>query len=252
VTGDAQAVFDALASPVRREILWLTRAEELSAGEIGEHFDKSAATLSSHLAVLRDAGLISMRIDGNFRRFRCDVDAIAELVPLLAADDTRWVSADDIPEVGRARTTTQLAVVVAVAVPIDPSDAFAAFVDSDRYEQWLGVPVSIRDGRFRATMEWGTEIRGIYEVVQPPSLIAMRWDFDDEAVPLPGRELVAYLRVEAVPGGSRVTVHQLAADEQQARFLESAWSVVLGRFVAAHEPGATPRPRVRRRKHAAG
>jgi DNA-binding transcriptional ArsR family regulator len=250
VSEDAQAVFDAIASPIRREILWLTRADELSAGEIGEHFDKSAATLSSHLAVLRSAGLVTMRVDGNFRRYRCNAAAVDALVPLLASDDERWVSADDIPEVGRAHARRHLAVVVQVDVPVSPLDAFAGFVESDRYEQWLGVPVTIRDGRFRATMEWGTEIRGNYEVVSPPSLIAMKWDFDDAAVPIPGHELVAYLRIEPAGSASRVTVHQLAADDRQATFLEAAWSVVLGRFVAAHDPGAVLGPRQRRGKRA--
>ena len=106
---------------------------------------------------------------------------------------------------------------MAVDVPIGQSDAFDAFVDERRYSGWLGGPVRIRNGRFRATLEWGTEVRGTYEVVSPPDLIAMRWDFDDDAVPLPGRTpLVAYLRVHARGRGSRVEVHQLAHDERQA------------------------------------
>jgi hypothetical protein len=68
----------------------------------------------------------------------------------------------------------------------------------------------------------------------------MRWDFDDDAVPLPGRELVAYLRVSATRRGSRVEVHQLAQDEQQARFLTTAWSMVLGRFAEGHAEDAAP------------
>jgi uncharacterized protein YndB with AHSA1/START domain len=86
---------------------------------------------------------------------------------------------------------------------IDQADAFDAFTNEARYSAWLGGPARIRSGRFRATLEWGTEVRGTYEVVSPPDLIAMRWDFDDDAVPLPGRtSLVAYLRVHRRrPGG---------------------------------------------------
>lgn len=98
-------------------------------------------------------------------------------------------------------------------------------------------------------MEWGTEIRGVYEVVSPPTLIAMRWDFDDDGVPLPGRELVAYLRVQPVEDGSRVIVHQLAETHEQAAFLSTAWSVVLGRFAIAHSTEQGPSPRQRRPKH---
>ena len=107
-------------------------------------------------------------------------------------------------------------------VPIDQADAFAAFADGERYAAWLGVPVTIRDRHFRATLEWGTQVRGTYEIVHAPELIAMRWDFDDDAVPVPGRELVAYLRVSPTRRGSRVEVHQLAGGEQQAAFLTEA------------------------------
>jgi uncharacterized protein YndB with AHSA1/START domain len=35
-------------------------------------------------------------------------------------------------------------------------------------------------------MEWGTEVRGTYEVVAPPQLIVMCWDFEHDNVPVPG------------------------------------------------------------------
>lgn len=241
---DAQALFDAISSPVRREILWLVRAEELSVGEIGEHFELSGPTLSSHLAALRAADLVVRRNDGNFRRYRCNPDALDALLPVLASRDSRWRPADDLPERGLASASAGLSVTVHVDTPVAPGDAFEAFADSRRYSEWLGVPVEIANGRFRATLEWGTHVRGTYDVVVPPVLIAMRWDFDDDQVPLPGRELVAYLRVHPTASGSRVEVHQLASDRAQATFLADAWSMVLGRFAEAHAGG---RPERRRR-----
>ena len=50
--------FKALGSPVRREILILLRDGRLSAGEIGEHFDFSGATMSHHLKILKEAELV--------------------------------------------------------------------------------------------------------------------------------------------------------------------------------------------------
>jgi DNA-binding transcriptional ArsR family regulator/uncharacterized protein YndB with AHSA1/START domain len=245
VRPDLQVLFDAVASPIRREILWLTWDAELTVGEIGAAFEITGPTLSSHLATLRDAGLVTMRIDGNFRRYRCNQEAVRSLVPFLAANDARWEAADDIDERQLARAGTCVAVSVSVDVPICQADAFKAFVDEDRYGGWLGVPVRIRNGRFRATLEWGTEVRGTYEVVSPPDLLAMRWDFDDGEVPLPGRApLVAYLRVRARgKRGSSVEVHQLANDRKQAMFLTDAWSMVLGRFAEAHRDGGTTRRR---------
>lgn len=253
MTDDVQALLDAVASPVRREILWLTWDAELTVGEIGAGFEISGPTLSSHLTTLRDTGLVSMRVDGNFRRYRCNQDRVRALVPFLAANDRRWEAADDIDERRLATSAAGLAVRVEVEVGLSQVEAFECFVDDRRYSQWLGGPVRIRNGRFRATLEWGTEVRGTYEVVSPPDLIAMRWDFDDGAVPVPGRTpLVAYLRVHPTRRGSRVEVHQLANDQQEADFLTDAWSMVLGRFVEAHaRNGAAPGPRPARSKRRA-
>jgi DNA-binding transcriptional ArsR family regulator/uncharacterized protein YndB with AHSA1/START domain len=251
MTTDLQLLLDAVSSPVRREILWLTWADELSVGEIGRHFDVAGPTLSSHLTTLRDAGLVTMRVDGTFRRYRCNQDALRALVPLLATSDERWVVADGIPERALASTGRTLAVRVHVGTSVDQAAAFDAFTDGTRFSRWLGVPVRIEEGRFSATLEWGTHVRGIYEVVSPPELIAMRWDFDDDAVPLPGRELVAYLRVHPTTPGSRIEVHQLADDVRQAEFLATAWSLVLGRFAEAHagdSPFDRPRPRRAKRR----
>lgn len=51
-------VFRALADPSRREILRLLRQGPRNSGEIAEHFQSSWPTISRHLGVLRDAGLI--------------------------------------------------------------------------------------------------------------------------------------------------------------------------------------------------
>ena len=53
-----QKSFKALGDPVRREILSLLRREPMAAGDIAAHFDLSGATVSHHLAILRDAGLV--------------------------------------------------------------------------------------------------------------------------------------------------------------------------------------------------
>jgi DNA-binding transcriptional ArsR family regulator len=242
-----QAIVDALSSPVRREILWLVWDVERSAGEIAASFDLTAGTISSHLAALRDAGLLVMRRDGTFRRYRADRASMEAVLPLLGASDDKWNIADDIPEQSLARAGVELWVAVDVDVPLSQEDAFASFADGSRYSAFLGVPVSIDGGRFSAQLEWGTRIRGRYEVVAPPDLIAMRWDFDDDAVPVPGRELVGYLRFRPRPSGCRIEVHQEAVDAQQAEFLSVAWSLVLGRLAehAAHDDEPPKRRRAR-------
>jgi DNA-binding transcriptional ArsR family regulator len=51
-------VFRALADPTRRRILELLRAQEMTAGQLAEHFELTKPTLSGHFAVLREADLI--------------------------------------------------------------------------------------------------------------------------------------------------------------------------------------------------
>lgn len=59
-----QAAFKALSDPTRREILKLLRNGPRTSGEIAEKFPSAWATISRHLAVLRDAGLILSERNG--------------------------------------------------------------------------------------------------------------------------------------------------------------------------------------------
>jgi DNA-binding transcriptional ArsR family regulator/uncharacterized protein YndB with AHSA1/START domain len=249
-----QATIDALSSPVRREILWMLWDAELPAGEIAAGVHVSAGTVSSHLSALRKAGLVAARVDGNFRYYRLVHTAMEAVLPLLAGSDDKWHAADDLPERAHAgASSVQQWVTVSTDVGLDREQAFASFADGDRYSEWLGAPVTIEDGRFSAELEWGTRVRGRYEVVAPPDLIAMRWDFDDEVTPVPGRQVVGYLRFFDRDGGCRVEVHQGAADAEQAEFFTVAWQMVLGRFTQAVLAGwgdlhrRAPRPK--RPKH---
>lgn len=57
-------VFKAIADPTRREILRLLRHEEMNAGEVAAHFDMTKPTMSHHFSVLKAAGLITSRREG--------------------------------------------------------------------------------------------------------------------------------------------------------------------------------------------
>lgn len=54
-----QLVFKALAEPTRREILRLLRREDMTAGKIAEHFTIAKPSLSHHLNLLKQAGLVA-------------------------------------------------------------------------------------------------------------------------------------------------------------------------------------------------
>lgn len=53
--------WNALADPSRRKILSLLQKQDLTAGEIGTHFQFSGATLSHHLKILKEAELVRTR-----------------------------------------------------------------------------------------------------------------------------------------------------------------------------------------------
>jgi len=249
---DIQKVLAALTSPVRREILGLIWDRELSAGEIAAAFPVTKPTISQHLAVLREAGLAESTAVGTSRRYRARRDALRGLRAALGSSD-RWTNADNAPE--RAASSVRIRPVVVASTDVETSQAltFAAFTDPAVYSRWLGVPVTIEDGRFACTMEWGTSVRGRYELVCPPELIVMRWDFEDDNVPVPGGEMTGYLRIQPNGSGAHVEVHQLVDTPAQAAFMEGAWATVLGRLKAgvtrASDPATPMLPRPARPKH---
>jgi DNA-binding transcriptional ArsR family regulator len=63
-------LISAFAEPRRRDILRLVLARELPAGAIAARFDVSAAAISQHLRVLREAGLLHERREGTRRLYR--------------------------------------------------------------------------------------------------------------------------------------------------------------------------------------
>jgi DNA-binding transcriptional ArsR family regulator len=76
-------VFQALAHPVRREVLALLRDGPMSAGDLAARFDVSKPTMSGHFSVLKDAGLILAEREGTTIRYRLNASVAAEAVGAL-------------------------------------------------------------------------------------------------------------------------------------------------------------------------
>lgn len=74
-----------IAEPKRRDILRLVWRDELSAGEIASRFDVTFGAISQHLSVLREAGFVSVRADGNRRLYRADRAGLGSLAGVLTA-----------------------------------------------------------------------------------------------------------------------------------------------------------------------
>lgn len=75
-----QDTLRALADPTRREILTLLRAGPLTAGQIAEKFPVSAAAVSRHLSVLKEADLVRDRREGKYIYYELNVSVLEEIL----------------------------------------------------------------------------------------------------------------------------------------------------------------------------
>jgi DNA-binding transcriptional ArsR family regulator len=82
--------FEAIAEPNRRQILDLLRAGERPAGELVEATGLSQPGVSKHLKLLREAGLVSMRPDGQRRLYRLEPAQLAALDAWLTPFRIFW------------------------------------------------------------------------------------------------------------------------------------------------------------------
>ena len=70
------AVAQALADPIRREILVMLHESPRTAGAIADAFTVSRPAVSRHLRVLREAGLVRDTVNGREREYQLAVDAL--------------------------------------------------------------------------------------------------------------------------------------------------------------------------------
>ena len=75
-----QQTLKALADPTRREILNLLKSGRKTAGEISEHFDITAAAISRHLSVLKEADLIDDTRDGKYIIYELNASVLEEIM----------------------------------------------------------------------------------------------------------------------------------------------------------------------------
>ena len=75
-----QSVFEALAHPVRRDILKMLRNRAMSAGEIADHFPIAKPTLSGHFAVLKNADLITAERKGTTILYRINESVLEQML----------------------------------------------------------------------------------------------------------------------------------------------------------------------------
>jgi DNA-binding transcriptional ArsR family regulator len=84
--------FEVLAEPNRRRILDLLRAEERPVGDLVRLLAASQPSVSKHLRVLRDAGLVDVRVDAQRRLYRVRPEPLREVARWLEPYRTLWES----------------------------------------------------------------------------------------------------------------------------------------------------------------
>ena len=75
-----QQTLRALSDPVRRDILTLLKDGRMSAGDICAHFSISAAAISKHLSILREADLVVDTREGKYIYYRLSASVLEEIL----------------------------------------------------------------------------------------------------------------------------------------------------------------------------
>ena len=80
-----QQTMRALADPIRREILNMLKKGRMSAGAITDHFSVTAASISRHLSVLKEADLIRDTREGKFIYYELNASVLEEILIWVTA-----------------------------------------------------------------------------------------------------------------------------------------------------------------------
>lgn len=86
----ANDTFRALSHPLRREIIERLSTGPATVGEVTRDFGVSKPTVSRHLKMLEQAGVVSRVIDGRTHRLALRPEALAEASDWIDIQRTRW------------------------------------------------------------------------------------------------------------------------------------------------------------------
>ncbi|HWO73108.1 MAG TPA: metalloregulator ArsR/SmtB family transcription factor [Dehalococcoidia bacterium] len=92
------STFEVLAEPSRRRILDLLQRAERPVGELVQELSLSQPAVSKHLRVLREAGLVAVRADGQRRLYRLRLEPLQEIEEWLRPYRRMWAERLDALE----------------------------------------------------------------------------------------------------------------------------------------------------------
>ena len=147
-----------LAEPNRRRLLELLREGERTVTELAAQFPVTRPAISQHLGVLAAAGLVEVRRDGRFRRYRLDPAGMAAVrrTPRRLLDQrARGARPYDRsgPRPARAidRTIrdsdhprrTPMTIEKSILVPLGADETFALLTEPERLRRWMAVAARV-------------------------------------------------------------------------------------------------------------
>jgi uncharacterized protein YndB with AHSA1/START domain/DNA-binding transcriptional ArsR family regulator len=197
----ANDAFKALAHPLRRDIVERLSHGTATVGEVSQDFAVTKPTISRHLKMLEDAGVVSRVVDGRTHRLALRPEALTEASDWLETQRRRWerlfdVVSEYLEELKGATVTDESGHAVRIERTFDASaeDVFDAWTSPEVMRRWLHcapdwetpeAAVDLRvGGRVRVTMRKpdGSEVQawGEYTLIERPHRVVMTWTFDDD------------------------------------------------------------------------
>src|SRR5437899_7338912 len=94
----ANDAFKALAHPLRRDIVERLSGGTATVGEVTRDFAVSKPTISRHLKLLEEAGVVTRVIDGRTHRLQLEPQTLADAAQWIESQRTRWERLFDVVE----------------------------------------------------------------------------------------------------------------------------------------------------------
>lgn len=89
-SGLEQAAFRALADPTRRQIMMLLNQQDMTIGEVIEHFDMTRAAVKKHLTILESGGLVSVTASGRERINHLETEGLKSVAAWINYFNQFW------------------------------------------------------------------------------------------------------------------------------------------------------------------
>jgi DNA-binding transcriptional ArsR family regulator/uncharacterized protein YndB with AHSA1/START domain len=239
---DLDLLLRAIAHPIRREIVWLVWDQQLTAGELAARFDVTAPTVSQHLKLLREVGLVTVVADRAYRRYSARTERMAALrAALRPGQEDRQPPPRERPGAPpRAETFPCWEIVLRMGLATSPADAYRYFTDAESMIAWLGPSVSSDPrpgGTCRCGFATGERVRARFLHLVPGELLLVEWDYDGEPAPESyGNRVIVSFRPAPGGSGTELEVRHLSYVPGSAQFYQTSWAEFLARLQAAVAP----------------